>query len=1525
MKACVLSTLLLFALFSHVDAQPPRYFVGNGEYQNFIIDNSTQTLYGLGQGGNGEGSNTGVLGYPILCQFPTPGTKIKYVAGGLHSGCAVDVNGNVYFAGPNEDGDMGNGTTTGSASSFVQITTDSLGNPFNNVTSVVMANTQYTGGGTEVTTIFAIKADGTLWVWGSTQGGYRGNGTYGMINTRPVQVPFPAGTVITKVAVQNIAIALDAAGNVWTWAGNGGNNPLLGSLTRANYETPQILSLPGPAKDIAGGSYWSYALLTNGDLYGWGLYLGYMGVGATASADWTNQPAPLLLNSSLNLPNPISKISCNNTTTYVILSDSTMWAWGGNECGQAGAGYELNYATYTTNPAPTGGTPSPYAWNWDLSTAQCQQHKPVNIAPGLHNFVFLSEGTAAVFYKFAEDANGQLYSWGRNKSGILANGVMDANPVNGSIGAIYPNSWDVPYVTAINPFAATNTQTIQTTSPYCLGNPGTSPCSIYTLPANTPPSALINGVKNGSESVSATTVNLNGATSTDNVHITYYVWSQVSGPNTPVISIPSGVSVNIIGLTNGTYVFKLRCTDNEWLSDSTTFTLNVNTAGPHPVDSAGPAQTITLPTNSVTLTGTASEAGGSIINTQWTELSGPNTATFGNAAALSTAASGLVQGVYIFELTATDANGITVQSTVKITVNPAPSLPVVSAGTSQTITLPTNSVTLTGTASELNGTIVSYSWTQVSGPSTATIASAGQLSTGVSGLVQGVYRFQLQVKDALGITASATVQVTVNAAVVAGPPVVSAGSNQTITLPTNSVTLTATASETNGTIVSYKWVQLSGPSVSTIASSGSTSTAVDGLAAGVYSFQVTVTDNSGVTATAVVKVTVNAAIVPGPPVVSAGSDQTITLPTNSVTLTATASETNGTIVSYKWVQLSGPSVSTIVSSGSPTTVVNGLVQGVYSFQITVTDNSGVTATAVVKVTVNPAVVPPGTPVVSAGSNQTITLPTNSATLTATASESGGTIVSYKWVQLSGPSVSTIASSGSATTVVSPLVQGVYVYQITVTDNSGVTATDVVVVTVNAAVVPGLPVVNAGNDQTITLPSNSTTLSATAAETNGTIVSYKWVQLSGPSISTIASSGSATTAVNGLLQGVYSFQMTVTDNSGVTASDVVIVTVNAAALPPGTPSANAGSDQSITLPIDSTLLQGSGTEANGTIVSYKWVQLSGPSVSTIASSGSATTEVTTLVQGEYTFQLTVTDNSGVTATDQVKVTVNPAPPHVPPVAVPGPNQSVTLPVSSVTLDGSGSYDTDGTIVSYEWVELSGLGGVTITNSSSAQAQLYGLQPGTYVFQLTVTDNSGASNSAQVTITVTGTASTGPIAIAGADTTIAYPASTAILNGSQSYSPNGTIVSYGWSEVSGPTQATIATDNAAISTVSQLAAGQYVFELTVTDATGNVDTSTVTVTVVNSERSAAPKGSLMIYPNPVIGTTVTLSGTSGYTGQVLVRLHNTHGQVLMNYEFDQPVDQVSQTITMPNGLAAGVYILSVRFQGQNTPYVFKLVKQ
>lgn len=90
-----------------------------------------------------------------------------------------------------------------------------------------------------------------------------------------------------------------------------------------------------------------------------------------------------------------------------------------------------------------------------------------------------------------------------------------------------------------------------------------------------------------------------------------------------------------------------------------------------------------------------------------------------------------------------------------------------------------------------------------------------------------------------------------------------------------------------------------------------------------------------------------------------------------------------------------------------------------------------------------------------------------------------------------------------------------------------------------------------------------------------------------------------------------------------------------------PTANAGSDISITLPVDSTTLHGSGSDPDGTITGYSWTKLSGGSA-TIVSPTSASTQLTGLAQGTYQFILTVTDNGGLTASDTVQVTVNAAP-------------------------------------------------------------------------------------------------------------------------------------------------------------------------------------------------------------------------------------------------------------------------------------------
>lgn len=91
------------------------------------------------------------------------------------------------------------------------------------------------------------------------------------------------------------------------------------------------------------------------------------------------------------------------------------------------------------------------------------------------------------------------------------------------------------------------------------------------------------------------------------------------------------------------------------------------------------------------------------------------------------------------------------------------------------------------------------------------------------------------------------------------------------------------------------------------------------------------------------------------PIVSAGSTQTITLPTNSVTLTGTASDPDGTIATTLWAKVSGTGGS-IVDPGKLSTTVTGLTAGSYMFRFTATDDKGTSSIANVNVIVNAEIV-----------------------------------------------------------------------------------------------------------------------------------------------------------------------------------------------------------------------------------------------------------------------------------------------------------------------------------------------------------------------------------------------------------------------------------------------------------------------------------------------------------------------------------------------------------------------------------------
>ncbi|MDX1956232.1 MAG: GDSL-type esterase/lipase family protein [Chitinophagaceae bacterium] len=597
------------------------------------------------------------------------------------------------------------------------------------------------------------------------------------------------------------------------------------------------------------------------------------------------------------------------------------------------------------------------------------------------------------------------------------------------------------------------------------------------------------------------------------------------------------------------------------------------------------------------------------------------------------------------------------------------------------------------------------------------------------------------------------------------------------------------------------------------------------------------------------------------PVANAGTNITITLPVNTVTLNGNGTDPDGVVQVYAWRKLTG-STATIVNPASAQTAVNSLVQGVYTFELTVTDNGGLTDTDTVQVTVNPAA--NQAPVANAGPDRTMTLPTNSTTLSGSGTDVDGSISAYLWTKLTGPTTFTLSSTTIAAPNLTNLVQGVYTFQLRVTDNGGLTDTDTVQVTVNAAANQA-PVANAGPDRTMTLPTNSTTLSGSGTDADGSISGYLWTKLTGPTTYTLSSTTVAVPDLTNLIEGVYTFQLRVTDNGGLTDLDTVQVTVYASVPSNQAPVANAGPDRTITLPTSNTTLNGSGTDTDGSISSYQWSKLTGPNTYTIVSPASAVTNLSGLVQGVYTFELTVIDNGGLSDKDTVQVTVNAAPNQAP-TANAGPDRNITLPTNNTTLNGSGT-DPDGSIASYQWSKIAGPGSFTINSPASAVTNITNLVQGVYLFELRVTDNGGLTDRDTVQVTVNAAVTPtnqAPVANAGNNLTITLPIHYSTLTGSGT-DADGTVAAYAWRKISGPNEYTIVNASSAVTDVNSMVAGIYQYELRVTDNQGAYGYDTVSVTVLGNPNTRPGFLEFKVYPNPVTGNTANLYMAFDSTGE------------------------------------------------------------
>jgi hypothetical protein len=643
-----------------------------------------------------------------------------------------------------------------------------------------------------------------------------------------------------------------------------------------------------------------------------------------------------------------------------------------------------------------------------------------------------------------------------------------------------------------------------------------------------------------------------------------------------------------------------------------------------PVANAGADKSIT--TDATTFAGTGTDADGTIASYVWSKTSGSG-GTLSNINTNTLSVSGLFNGSYVFRLTVTDNQGATNFDEVTLTVSGVTSnaAPTANAGSDKTITA--SSTGFTGSGSDADGTIASYAWTKISGPS-ATLTGATTATLSLSGLTSGSYIFRLTVTDNLGATGFDDVSLIVsgNAAPVAAFLGVVNTTSSTVDLYDNG------SSDADGTIVSYVWTRVSGPNTPTLTNASTNHVTITGLVNGSYVIRLTVTDNLGATDTEDCPINVTGVSSGNvAPVALAGADKAVTGATTS--LSGSGTDSDGTIAAYLWTQVSGPNTATITSGTTATPSLSGLAGGTYVFRLRVTDNLGAFGTddINVSVTITPNLAPVAAFLgVVNTTNTVVDLYDNGST------DSDGTIASFAWTRISGPNTPTLTGASTNHVTITGLVNGSYVYRLTVTDNLG--ATDTEDCPINVTGVGGsnaAPLANAGADKSLT--SSSTTVSGSGTDSDGTIASYAWTRISGPNTPSLSGASTATLSITGMITGTYVYRLTVTDDDAATATDdvTIVTTVGGSNTPPVAAFLGSISTTNSTI----NIYDNGSTDADGTIVSYAWTRISGPNTPTM--SGSSTNHVTIsgLINGSYIFRLTVTDNGGATDTEDCPVTVS----------------------------------------------------------------------------------------------------------------------------------------------------------------------------------------------------------------------------------------------------------------------------------------------
>ncbi len=482
--------------------------------------------------------------------------------------------------------------------------------------------------------------------------------------------------------------------------------------------------------------------------------------------------------------------------------------------------------------------------------------------------------------------------------------------------------------------------------------------------------------------------------------------------------------------------------------------------------------------------------------------------------------------------------------------------------------------------------------------------------------------------------------------------------------------------------------------------------------------------NAGATAT--VSVTMLAPPINQPPSVNVGADQTLavgqTLDLQAAVVDDGWPSPPGA-VTLQWTSQSGPATPTwpLNDANQAHTHVVFPTAGTYVLRLTANDGQ-VTGFDELSVTVTTPNVPPTVSLSAPANGAVFAYTVSSIALAASAADSDGNVVRVDFYA-DGALIGSDATAPYAMTWVAPSIGAHSLTAVAVDNRNASTISTPVNITISAA-----PTV------TLTAPLQGASVSGPNVAVKYTLIGsgYDHVRLLLDGVGVAIANPTGSYTFNDVVPGGHTVVAQLEDaQNAVLAGATATVGFNVLAPPINQPpSVNVGVDQTLavgqTLDLQAAVVDDGWPNPPGA-VTLQWTSQSGPATPTwpLNDVNQAHTHVVFPTAGTYVLRLTANDGQ-YTSFDELTITVTAA--NVAPVVSFTRSPLVGPAPLTVAVNGTGSSDSDGTIVGYAWTF--GDGG---TASGVTASHVY-TTVGTYTITLTVTDNSGATASTTATMNV-----------------------------------------------------------------------------------------------------------------------------------------------------------------------------------------------